>query len=318
MADSGKRTFVLAVLDGWGYSDKTVGNPIENANTPTMNSIVSEFPLTLLQASGLAVGMAWGEAGNSEVGHLNIGAGRIVEQYYSRVNRSIKDKSFFSNPAFAGAFKYAADNNSAVHLIGLLTSGTVHAAFNHLTTLLMMTAYFSHKETYVHLFLDGRDSGLQEGINLLTKLTEEINKIGFGKIATLIGRDFAMDRDKNWDRTRKAHELITKAVGEKSDDFMATILSYYEQGINDSAMPPIVAAQSGYNGLHDKDALIFFNFREDSMRQILESFINPEFSVFPRVNIHSLYFATMTRYLEDYGEAVAFEPPKIQNCLPLD
>ncbi|MGD0977031.1 MAG: 2,3-bisphosphoglycerate-independent phosphoglycerate mutase [Minisyncoccia bacterium] len=315
MADGKKRTMVLAILDGWGYSDRKVGNPIKQANTPTLNQITYEYPLTLLQASGLAVGMAWGECGNSEVGHLNLGAGRIVEQYYSRINRSIKDQTFYTNPALLGAFNYAKEKNSSVHLVGLLTTGTVHAAFNHLLALLYMASQFNPMTTYLHLYLDGRDSGLQEGADMILKLNDEIAKIGAGRIATLIGRDFAMDRDNNWDKTRKATELITKATGEKSDDFLATIQNYYQQGINDSGMPAIVSSQSGFTGLQNNDALIFFNFREDSMRQTLASFADPKFSLFPRKEISGLNIATMTLYLDGLDVSVAIPPPMIKNGL---
>jgi len=306
---------ILTILDGWGYSSRTIGNPLNQANTPTLDSITVQFPMTLLQASGLAVGMTWGETGNSEVGHLNIGAGRIVEQYYSRINRTIKDQSFFSNPAFAGAFEYAKKNSSSVHIIGLLTTNTVHAAFNHLATLISMAASYNPVPVFIHLFLDGRDSGLQEGAEMLTKLNEEIAKSGCGKVAAIIGRDFAMDRDNNWDRTQKTFDLLVLAKGESTEDIIASVNKNYEQGTKDSKMPPLVSKSSGFSGIRDKDALIFFNFREDSMRQLVTAFADPEFSVFPRPNISGLYVATMTQYLENPNIAVAISPPIIKNNL---
>ena len=185
-----KKLIVLAILDGWGFSKKKVGNPIANANKPTIDMLVQQYPMTLLQASGLAVGMTWGESGNSEVGHLNIGAGRIVEQYLSRINRTIQDGSFFNNQALSGAFDHARENNSRVHLVGLLTSGTAHADFSHIIALLELARQKEWPETYLHLFLDGKDSGLQEAPIILTKLKMEIESKGYGKIATLIGRNF--------------------------------------------------------------------------------------------------------------------------------
>lgn len=319
MEENTKRPVILAILDGWGFSQKTGGNPIKQANKPALDEINRHYPMVLLQASGLAVGMAWGESGNSEVGHLNIGAGRIVEQYYSRINRSIADKTFLSNPALAGAFKHAAKNNSRIHLIGLLTSGTVHAAYSHIIGLLEMAVQNSQTEVYLHLFLDGRDSGPQEGVSLLSKLNINIQKHGYGKIITIIGRDFAMDRDNKWDKTQKAFNTIVKAEGEKSDNLITSINNYYQQGINDSAMPPIIDTTSGYSGLKDNDALIFFNFREDSMRQIIRSFIEPDFNLFPRADIVNLYLATMTQYLDPSAAGllpiVAFFPPDIKNGL---
>jgi 2,3-bisphosphoglycerate-independent phosphoglycerate mutase len=274
-----------------------------------------EYPTTLLQASGQAVGMAWGESGNSEVGHLSIGAGRIVEQYFSRISRSISDKTFFSNPALAGAYDYAQKNKSKVHLIGLLTSGTVHSAFALIPALLDLAVQNNCPETYLHLFSDGKDSGLQESAKLLESVRDEMQSRNCGRLATVIGRNFAMDRDNNWELTQKTYELIAKGAGEKSSDLVATIKNYYQQGQNDSSMPPIVAEDSGFSGIADNDSLIFFNFREDSMRQILKPFIEPDFSLFPRADFKNSYICTMTQYLENAATAVAFPPPDIVNGL---
>jgi 2,3-bisphosphoglycerate-independent phosphoglycerate mutase len=315
MSNGTKRSFVLAILDGWGYSTRTVGNPMAQAQTPTVKAIMKEFPTSLLQASGLAVGMVWGETGNSEVGHLNLGGGRIVEQYYSRINRAIKNQTFYTNPALVNAFSYAAQNHSNVHIVGLLTTNTVHAAFNHIIALAFMSAQYGSVQTYFHLFLDGRDSGLQEGLEMLKKLTEEINKASSCKVATIIGRDLAMDRDNNWDRIQKAHELLTKAIGESTSDLFTTIQNHYKNSATDSNMPPIVSQTSGFTGLHDKDSMIFFNFREDSMRQLVNSFADTEFNKFPRTNIAGLYIATMTRFLENPHISVAIPPPVIKNSI---
>lgn len=313
--NANKKPIVLAILDGWGFGKKEVGNPIKQARTPVMDGISLEYPMVLLQASGSAVGMTWGESGNSEVGHLTIGAGRIIEQYLPRINRSIVDKTFFSNPALVGAFAQARKNNSRVHIIGLLTSGTVHAAFLVIPALLDLTAQNSHPETFLHLFLDGKDSGLQEGVKLLGRLGEDIQSRGYGRVATLIGRNFAMDRDNNWELTQKAYELLSRGEGEKSPDLIATVKNHYQQGQNDSSMPPIVAEDSGFSGITDNDSLIFFNFREDSMRQILKPFVESNFSFFPRLDLNGLYICTMTHYLENPAVAVAFMPPDVINSL---
>jgi 2,3-bisphosphoglycerate-independent phosphoglycerate mutase len=314
-----KRPFVLAILDGWGFGEKEVGNPIRQANTPAMDRIARQYPMMLLQASGPAVGMSWGEAGNSEAGHLNIGAGRIIEQYWSRISRSIADRTFFSNPTLVGAYDRAQRNNSKVHLVGLLTSGTVHAAFPIIPALLELAVQKGFSETYLHLFLDGKDSGLREGTKLLGRVEGEIKSCGYGKIATVVGRNFAMDRDNNWELTKKTYDLIVGNSGERSSDLPATIEGYYREGKNDFSIPPIVATDSGFTGIADNDSLIFFNFREDSMRQILKPFVEQNFSLFPRARPKDLYICTMTRYLEPTAGGLsinaAFPPPNIVNGL---
>lgn len=314
MSDINK-PIVLAILDGWGFSKKKVGNPIANANKPTIDMLTQQYPMTLLQASGLAVGMTWGESGNSEVGHLNIGVGRIVEQYLSRINRAIKDGSFYSNQVLAGAFNYARGNNSRVHLVGLLTSGTAHADFSHIIALLELARQKEWQETYLHLFLDGKDSGLQEAPILLTKVQLEISAKGYGKIATLIGRNFAMDRDNNWELTRQAYKLLANAEGETSTDYIKTIQNNYGLGRNDSTMTAIVNADSSFSGINENDAIVFFNFREDSMRQILKPFVEDDFSLFPIKNPKNVYAATMTQYLENTPAKTAFMPPTVINGL---
>ncbi|MEX2053195.1 MAG: 2,3-bisphosphoglycerate-independent phosphoglycerate mutase [Candidatus Paceibacterota bacterium] len=315
MAENNKKPFVLAVLDGWGVGKKMVGNPIEAAQTPVIDEKAKQYPMALLQASGPAVGMTWGETGNSEVGHLSIGAGRIVEQYLAKINRSVSDGNFFKNAALVGAFDHARQNNSKVHIVGLLTSGTVHASFHHLLSLLDMAIEKEFQETYLHLFMDGRDSGLQEGAELLTKLNDEVRGRGFGKIASVIGRTFGMDRDNNWDRTEKTFKLLAEAEGEKSPDLIATVKAHYAKDQNDPAMPPIVTEESGFSGMSDNDAVIFFNFREDSMRQIAQAFVEENFDKFERFNFSNLYICTMTQYLENSRANVAFMPPDIPNGL---
>lgn len=306
---------VLVILDGWGFSKKKIGNPIANANKPTIDMLTQQYPMTLLQASGLAVGMTWGESGNSEVGHLNIGAGRIVEQYLSRINRSIQDGSFFSNQSLSGAFDYARKNNSRVHLIGLLTSGTAHADFSHILALLELARQKELPETYLHLFLDGKDSGLREAPVLLMKLQVEMAAKGYGKIATLIGRNFAMDRDNNWNLTQQAYELLANGKGESSNDYMATIKNHYELGKNDSTMTAIIPANPGFRGISETDSIIFFHFREDSMRQILRPFVEDGFSLFPIKKLSKVYIGAMTQYLENPLLKVAFMPPSVPNNL---
>ncbi|MBI2063056.1 MAG: 2,3-bisphosphoglycerate-independent phosphoglycerate mutase [Candidatus Yanofskybacteria bacterium] len=310
-----KKPLVLAILDGWGFNKKEVGNPIAMANKPTLDRLVSQFPMLLLQASGLAVGMTWGESGNSEVGHLNIGAGRVIEQYLSRINRAVKDGSFFVNDALTGAFDHARKNSGQVHLVGLLTSGTVHADFSHIVALLEFARQKTTLDVYLHLFLDGKDSGLQEAPALLEKLSLEITSKGCGKIATLIGRNFAMDRDNNWGSTERSYRLLTAGEGEMSDDYIKTVKNYYASGKNDSTMEAIVNAKSGFKIINENDAVIFFNFREDSMRQILKPFVEEGFSLFQKKDLKNVFICTMTKYSENPIAHVAFAPPIVINSL---
>lgn len=289
---------VLAILDGWGYSNTTgrAGNPIAEAKKPTMDMIDATYPMTLLQASGSAVGLAYGEFGNSEVGHLTLGAGRILIQYSLRIDTAIKNGSFFSNAALTETFEHAKSQGGRVHIAGLLTAGTVHAQFSHLTALLELAKKYPETKMFLHLFTDGKDSGLQEAAALLLKLPNPPT--------TLIGRDFAMDRDSNWDFTQLAYDLIATGKGLVADNFQRALAGYYQQGMPDGKIPALKIAT--YDGLHEDDALIFFNFREDSMRQITAMF---------RDRSPTLFLTTMTEYLTDSGLHVMFSPPSIRNNL---
>ena len=290
------RPIVLTILDGWGYSAERAGNPIAEASKPTMDMVAATYPMTLLQASGSAVGLAWGEFGNSEVGHLTIGAGRTLLQYSLRINNAIKDGSFFENAALLGAFSSASSKGGSVHIAGLMTAGTVHAQFSHLLALLELAKKYSETKIFLHLFTDGKDSGLQEAASLLTKLPIPPT--------TLIGRDFAMDRDSNLDFTELAYDLIATGKGIVTEAFGDALTAYYLQGNNDAKIP---ALKTGvYEGIKDGDAFIFFNFREDRMRQLTAMFRN---------RLPDSYMATLTEYLPDIGLRVAFPPPLVPNNL---
>lgn len=307
---------VLLILDGWGWGKTPLGNAILQAKTPVLDEIKKQFPFALLQASGLAVGMDWGESGNSEIGHLTIGAGRTIQQYSMRINQAIADDSFYSNQAFAGAFAHAIKYKSSIHIAGLLTSGSVHAHISHITALIELSSKIGgQRPVFLHLFLDGRDSGLQEGLELIEKLELELIKTTTAKIATVIGRDYAMDRNENWQATAKAYNLLSDGVGEKTTDIKQKIKNEYDSGQNDPSMPAI--ALDDYLGIQENDTLIFFNFREDSIRQIVKSFseIANEDWFFSRRIIKNLYVATMTKYIESYTIHVAFPPPEVTNSL---
>jgi 2,3-bisphosphoglycerate-independent phosphoglycerate mutase len=300
---------ILTILDGWGYVNQRVGNAIASANTPTLDEITRYYPSILLQASGRAVGMTFGEAGNSEVGHLTLGAGRIIYQYLMRINKSIETGEFFNNPTLVEATKQVQTNKSTLHIIGLLTSGAVHAYLGHLKALVE----FAKKNSIdfkIHLFTDGRDSGLKESPQTLKKLSEEIG--GLDNLGTLIGRDFAMDRNNNWQLTQTTYELLVNNKGQKTSDIFKTLTDYYSQNIYDANIPATVINQSS---IKEGDAIVFFNFREDSMRQLTRTFIDEKFDIFPRTVPQGLYVAAMSQYLESSNLHIAFNPPSVPQCL---
>ncbi|OGN02613.1 MAG: phosphoglycerate mutase (2,3-diphosphoglycerate-independent) [Candidatus Yanofskybacteria bacterium RIFCSPHIGHO2_01_FULL_42_12] len=304
---------ILAILDGWGYSSQTFGNAILYAHTPFVNFVQRNYPSLLLQASGKAVGMTWGEAGNSEVGHLTMGAGRTISQYLSRINKAIGDSSFFDNEVLLKAVNHVRTNNSTLHLAGLLTSGSVHAHMSHLFALIDLAAKNNIGNLKIHLFTDGKDSGLKEAPLLIKKLQEHIAKTGTGVIATVIGRDYAMDRGKNWDNTKTAYGLLARGAGEITDDILQKIEMLYTMGYTDPKLPPLIVDDRGF--IKDDDALVFFNFREDSMRQITKSFIEQDFQIFPTEKHKNLFVVAMTQYLEDPRLNVSFSLPEIKNGL---
>ncbi len=309
------RPVVLTILDGWGYSPLKIGNAILDARTPNLDYVRNNFPFVLLQASGKAVGMAWGEPGNSEVGHLTIGAGRTIFQYLSRINKAVEAKDFFLNPALMKAAEHVRQNSSRLHIAGLLTSGSVHAYFNHIIALFEFAKKNDLPSVKLHLFTDGKDSGLKEGLPLIQKVQEYLKKNpGTAAIATVMGRDFSMDRNSNWDLTEKAYSLMTRGDGEKTDDIVRKLQDYYSQGFHDNKIPPILLDSEGL--IQEGDAIIFFNFREDSMRQITRAFIDDEVvQFFERKKIDNLVVVGMTQYLEHPGLLVAFPAPEVKNCL---
>ncbi|MEX2090727.1 MAG: 2,3-bisphosphoglycerate-independent phosphoglycerate mutase [Candidatus Paceibacterota bacterium] len=303
---------VLTILDGWGYSPQQYGNAILYASTPFLDSVQRYYPSLLLQASGKAVGMTWGEAGNSEVGHLSLGAGRIIFQYLSKINKAIGDGSFFQNEAFLKALNHAKNNGSTLHLAGLLTSGSVHAHMSHLFALVDLAAKNNFGNVRLHLFTDGKDSKLKESPLLIQKLQEYLDQTGVGSIMTVIGRDLAMDRDKNWDKTGEAYKLLVNGAGEEAENIIQKIQTFYKLGHTDSNLPPMTTDRKGF--IRNNDALIFFNFREDSMRQLTRSFVERNFP-FPTEQLDNLLVVSMTQYLDDPRLNVAFPHPEVKNNL---
>ncbi len=309
------RPLVLVILDGWGYSSQKLGNALRTAATPNLDLLEANYPALLLQASARAVGLQWGEPGNSEVGHLTIGAGRTVFQYDPRIAQAIQSGEFFKNPALTGAMDHAVKNGSSLHLSGLLGSGTVHSRLDHLLTLMDMAKQRGVTKLFLHLLADGKDSGLQEAPSVIQKVQNHIAGVGLGTIATVIGRYYGMDRDNNWDRTQAAYDLMTSGKGQTAGDIAAALQEHYRQGLTDTKMAAIVADPTGL--IQDKDAVIFFNFREDSMRQISRSFVDPKFDKFPHKDFSDLWITLMTQYLEepDLQLNVAFPLPVVKNGL---
>ncbi len=307
------RPVVLTILDGWGYSTQKVGNAIMNARKPNMDFIMANYPGLLLQASGKAVGLTWGETGNSEVGHLTIGAGRIISQYLSRINKAVETGEFFTNSTLMQALEHVQKNDSKLHIAGLLTSGSVHAYFNHILALADFAAKNNLNNVKLHLFTDAKDSGLKEGKELLVKLNSYLVNYPSVKIATLMGRDFPMDRNNNWNLTEKAYNLISKGDGEKIDDPIKKLEEYYSQGFHDNKIPPLLIDSSGT--IEDGDAVVFFNFREDSMRQLAKCFVDKDFEFFQRKNLNNLLIVAMTPYLENPDLLTIFTAPDVKNGL---
>ena len=324
------KPLILVVLDGWGISQNKKGNAIAQAKTPAIEKLNRFWPRFYLKASGLAVGLPWKQPGNSEVGHLNLGAGKIIYQNLPRINLAIKNKSFFKNKALLNAMDFAKKNNSCLHLMGLVSSGGVHSDIEHLYALLKMAKENKVKNLFIHIFTDGRDTSPKDGINFVKNLEEKINEFGIGKIATITGRYWAMDRNKNWDRTKKAYQCITEGIGKKYDNPIKAIEESYKKNITDEFIEPIVIEtknkkQKTKNNIDlkidteqnaglitDNDAIIFFNFRNDRARQLTQAFILENFKGFKRKKfLKNLCFATMTEYEKNLPVSVALSPQKI-------
>ena len=301
-----KRTFVLIVLDGWGIGRNDDSNPIYVVKPETLLWLEDNFPVTSLQASGISVGLPWGEVGNSEVGHLTLGAGKIIYQYYPRITLAIRDGGFFSNAALKGAFEHARKNNSSVNLIGLLSKGNVHASLEHLLALIQM----AEKEKIpvkLQLFPDGKDYPPMTLGVILDKLPKE-------KIGSLIGRYYAMDREGNWQLTKQAYDTMVSGAGEtKFEDLAGIIKNTYQKNATEEFLPPLSFGKEKL--IKDGDAIIFFNYREDSIRQIAESFIVKNFDKFPRADFKNLYIATFSPYRDDFKVPVAFPPEDVTSPL---
>jgi len=299
---------ILIIIDGLGIPQDEEYSPLKYIHTNLFKNLEKNFPFFTLQASGIAVGLPWGEAGNSEVGHLTIGAGKIVYNYLPEISTAIKDGSFFYNEAFIAAINRVKQNDSNLHLMGLFSTGTVHAYYEHLYALLDLAQKNNLKKVFLHLFTDGKDAYKKEGADFFAKLERDIdNKYPFAQIASVIGRNFAMERTGDIEKTKRAFELFTGGMGEAFTTASGYIKGQYDKGVYDEAINP------GYNQnildesrIKEKDALIFFNFREDSMRQIVKYFLD---------NMPNLFIVTMTQYDKNFPCAYAFKQAGVENPL---
>jgi 2,3-bisphosphoglycerate-independent phosphoglycerate mutase len=309
----------LIILDGWGIGEKNFSNAIYRAGTPQIDEIKKYYPMLSLQASGIAVGLPFNKAGNSEVGHLTLGSGQIIYQHTVRISQSIDNGSFFQNPALLEICNHVKQNNSTLHLIGLLGEGIVHSSYDHLIALLDLAQSLKLEKVNLHIFTDGRDSPPKKAKELIAKLQKDLSKRNIGKIATICGRFYAMDRDRNFNRTAKCYDILTSGKGREIKDPLSYIDECYKEGITDEFIVPAIIkdpSNPDFQGLiREKDGLIFFNFREERMRQLVEAFCNPEFKEFPTKSIPELKIATFTEYRKDFPVKVAFPPQKVSVCL---
>ncbi|HEY7470771.1 MAG TPA: 2,3-bisphosphoglycerate-independent phosphoglycerate mutase [Gemmatimonadota bacterium] len=301
----------LIVLDGWGLREAREGNAVALARTPVFDDLWEKYPRTSLDASGRAVGLSDGQMGNSEVGHLNLGAGRVVKQDILRIDESIEAGDFFENEALAGAAEHARERGSTLHLMGLVSDGGVHSSLKHLIALLELARRKGVAPVAVHAFTDGRDTSPTGGVGYLAEVEKAITAKGVGGIATVVGRYYAMDRDKRWDRTRIAYDALTRGRADVvTRNPVDALERSYEREITDEFVKPILV--EGTPRVADGDAIVFFNFRADRGRQLTRAFTDPDFHGFEREPLRDLRYVTMTRYDETFDLPVAFQPKDLR------
>ena len=311
-----KRPTVLMILDGYGLNEKTEGNAVAQAKTPVMDGLMAEYPFVKGYASGLAVGLPDGPMGNSEAGHLNIGAGRIVYQELTRITKEIEDGDFFKNEALLAAMANVKEKNSDLHLYGLLSDGGVHSHITHLYGLLELAKREGIKNVYVHCFLDGRDTAPTSGKGFIEALEAKMAEIGVGKIASISGRYYAMDRDNRWDRVEKAYNVLTKGEGEQAADAVEAMAASYAKDITDEFFVPTAITENGTPRatIKDGDSVIFFNFRPDRAREITRTFCMDEFDGFDRGARKQVTYVCFTEYdVTIPNKMIAFKKVELKN-----
>lgn len=306
----------LIIMDGWGLGKIATADAIQNANVPFVNSLYTKFPNSTLVTCGEAVGLPDGQMGNSEVGHLNLGAGRIVYQELQRINVAIKTGELASNKALNNSIHYAKTNHKALHLFGLVSDGGVHAHINHLFALLAFCKEQGLSNVFIHAFTDGRDCDPKSGAKFIQQLQDYISEIGVGKIATVCGRYYAMDRDKRWERVQLAYHAMVQGVGDLTENFVDSILSNYQNNVTDEFLKPIVSKHyQSTDFLKDGDAALCFNFRTDRCREISEVLTQQDFTDFGMKKL-SLHYTTITEYDATFKDVhVMFENDNLNNTL---
>ena len=311
-----KKTTMLMILDGFGINENSEGNAVKLAKIPNINEIMKQYPNTIIHTSGLDVGLPEGQMGNSEVGHTNIGAGRIVYQELTRITKSIEDGDFFSNQELVSAIENCKKNNSKLHVLGLLSDGGVHSHMRHLFAILELAKRKDFEDVYVHCFLDGRDTPPASADGYIAELEEKMKEKGVGKIATISGRFYAMDRDKRWERIKEAYNALVNGEGHKFSSATAAIENSYQKEIFDEFVKPSVICKNDepVATIGENDSVIFFNFRPDRAREITRAIVDPDFDGFER-NFVKTYFVTFTNYDETLLPYVhiAFKKEEIKN-----
>ena len=307
-----KKTNTLIILDGFGYSERTQGNAIATEGVPNFVKLWNKYPHTLISASGRSVGLPNGQMGNSEVGHLNIGGGRVVYQDITRIDAAIEDGDFFRNEQFNAAIDFAMANGGRVHLCGLLGDGGVHSSINHLFALLKLCKDRNVKEVFVHCITDGRDTAPDSAKEFVSRLEQKIAELREGKIASVCGRFYYMDRDNRWDRVEKAYRTVFEGQGKKYATALAAVKDSYDNGVTDEFIVPCVIGD--YDGVKDGDSFIFYNFRADRARQMSRVIVSDDFSEFA-VAKKNIYYVGMTMYDASLNMHVAFEPKSLTNTL---
>jgi len=312
MAQAPVSPVVLVILDGWGYCEETKGNAVAASSTPVMDSLLTAYPNTLINTSGKAVGLPEGQMGNSEVGHLNIGAGRVVPQELVRISDAVEDGSINQNPALVKICQEVQGRQSKLHLVGLCSEGGVHSHLSHLFGLLDLAKTQGISEICIHAITDGRDTKPSEAVKAIGLIQDYIDRIGVGRIVTISGRYYAMDRDKRWDRVQSAYNVMTQDDSSDSRSAVEVVKASYAEGKTDEFIIPVRIAPGA---VEPGDGIIFFNFRPDRARQLTQALVNTDFDGFERQQIKPLSFVTFTQYEQDLPVEVAFKPQNLNNIL---
>ena len=311
-----RKPVVLMILDGYGLNERHDGNAVYEAKTPVMDRLMKEYPFVKGNASGLSVGLPDGQMGNSEVGHLNMGAGRIVYQELTRITKSIEDGDFFENPEFLAAVENCKNHDSALHLYGLVSDGGVHSHITHIFGLLELAKRNGLTKVFVHCFLDGRDTPPSSGKEFVAELEGKMKELGVGRVASVMGRYYAMDRDNRWDRVKLAYDALTKGEGNRGESATGLIQESYDNGKTDEFVLPAVVTENGapVGLIREHDSVIFFNFRPDRAREITRAFCDDSFSGFEREKRMELTYVCFTDYDETIpNKLVAFKKETISN-----